>query len=148
MNFSTFAKALLSTSLLALTLSSAQALEVQKPVQIKKLNIQKPARAVPKADLIVYLVDEDYGQQHLMRVTIRNNGNAKSGSAILRANDMSQPGLKAEGSIPSIQPNGVRNIDLKFSQLPKKGDRIRIIADAGNHVNESNEKNNIKFINY
>ena len=149
MTFSTFGKAFIATALLTLMAGSVSALELAplKPARAP-LDIKKPQRATPKADLIVYLVDEDYGQLHLMRVTIRNNGKVKSDSAILSGMDMNQPAIKAQGSIPSIKPNGVYNVDLKFPTLPNKGDRIKLVADSGNHVDESNENNNVKFINY
>lgn len=119
---------------------SAQANQLQ-------LQVKKPDRATPKPDLIVYLVDENYSQPGKIRVTIRNIGQANAGSAVLLVQNMTAGG-KGEASVPSLAPNGVKQLDVVLSHPPKKGDRLRIVVDSKNHVPESNETNNTKFVSY
>lgn len=132
-------KTLLAGLCLALVSASASALEFK---------VNKPTRATPKPDLVVYFVNQNYyAGGDVIRVTIRNNGTAKSGSAVLSAKNMSANGY-GEASIPSVDPGSIQNVDIKLNRPPKKGDRLKFFADAKQHVAESNENNNIKYINY
>lgn len=133
-------KTLLAGICLALVSASASALEFQ---------VKKPARATAKPDLVVYMVNQNYyAGGDVIRVTIRNNGNATSGSAVLSAQNMQPGGGYGEASIPSVEPGKIKNVDIKLNKPPKKGDRLKFFADAKQHVVESNENNNIKYINY
>ena len=70
----TLNKKLIAGALTALCAVSATAIE---------LNVQAPARATPKPDLVVVYVNPSYlSGGSIIRVTVRNNGNATSGSAV------------------------------------------------------------------
>jgi len=140
MKLQTRNKTLLAGICLAMLSASAGALE---------LKVKKPARATAKPDLIVYFVNQNYyAGGDVIRVTIRNNGTAKSGSAVLTAQNMAPGGGYGEASIPSVDPGSIKNVDIKLNKPPREGDRLKFFADAKQHVVESNENNNIKYINY
>lgn len=133
-------KAVVLGLLLGAVATSAGALEIK--------NVKAPVRAAPKADLIVYIVGEDYAKADSVRVTIRNIGKVTSESGILFGKNTSQRGSQGEASVSAIKPNGVFNVDLKFTKKLHKGDTLKIIVDSKNHIDESNETNNTKDFVY
>lgn len=139
MKLTTLSRRVAVATTLSLIWGAAGATEIKR--------VQAPARAMPKPDLIVYLVDQNHSAPDMIRVTVRNIGNAKSDSAVLLGKNMTSPG-QGEASIPSLEPNKQRTLDLKLSAAPKKGDRVQLTADSKNHVAESNETNNSKYISY
>lgn len=107
----------------------------------------KPARAKSTVDLYVGSIAENYlNDPRKVNVYIRNQGNTKSGSAVLLA--VLNGSIKKEQSIPSIMPNETVDRTIKFDRPLKKGDRIKFVVDSKNHVVESNENNNIKYFTY
>lgn len=139
-------KFLLLSAFTGLFSLSAMALEVQ---QTKTLTpIKANIVAAQKADLIVQSVNSDYAKKDSVRVTIKNIGKLTSASGILGGQNLSQRGSTGEGTIPAIKPGSSYTLDLKLSADIKKGDQIKVIADAKNHIDESNENNNIKTVTY
>ncbi len=127
-------------ALLAVMTFSATALELKAT--------KKPARAIPKADLVVYLVDEYYADHTIVKVVIKNRGTAKSGSAVVSGQNVTAGGAIVEASIPALEPKQVKTLPLKFSRPIEKGHKLKFIADSKKHVSESNENNNIKMFGY
>jgi len=105
----------------------------------------KPVRAAIKPDLIVYYVNSYYESENEIKVTVRNNGNAKSESSVLVV-DIG--GKTAEASVPALDPNHASERVVKFTKPLKKGTTMKVIADAKKHVDESNENNNTKSHTY
>ncbi|MEX1032597.1 MAG: CARDB domain-containing protein [Cellvibrionaceae bacterium] len=117
------------------------------PTMALELNVQSPQRAKP--DLTIYYVNPSYlSGGSTIRVTVRNNGSVKSGSAVLSGQNMARNGGYGEASIPSLEPNHAKDIELKLNKVPKKGDQIKFMADSKHHVSESNENNNVVHHGY
>lgn len=115
------------------------------------MQIQAPSIATVKLkpDLVIGAVGSslDASDEYHVSAIVRNIGPVKSDSAIFEVKDMAN-GLSAYASIPSINPNSSKEIIVKFPRPIKKGDQLHFIADAKNHVNESNESNNTKDAPY
>jgi hypothetical protein len=139
-------KFLLLSALTGLFSLSAVALEVQQSTTIKP--VKATIIAAQKADLIVHAVNSDHAKQDSVRVTIKNIGKLTSDSGILGGQNLSQRGSTGEGTIPAIKPGASYSLDLKFSAPIKKGDQVKVTADAKNHIDESNENNNVKTVSY
>ena len=107
--------------------------------------MKKPVRATSKPDLIVYYVNSYYPENDKIKVTVRNNGNAKSGSAVLT---VTMGRMSAEASIPALEPNHAAEPTVTFSKPLQKGAKMKVVVDSKNHVAESNEKNNTKMHTY
>ena len=108
--------------------------------------IKKPVRVAKKPDLFVIAVENNYYEDPTkIRVVVRNKGAIKSGSAVLLG---TVNGLKAEGSIPSMNPTYAKAVTLKFAKPMKRGDRLKFVADSKGHIDESNENNNVKHSIY
>lgn len=135
-----FNKKLVFGTVLAMWAAASGALE---------LKVQAPARAVSKPDLVVYYVNPAYlSGGSTIRVTVRNNGTAKSGSAVLLGQNTVYNGSYGEASIPALDPNHAVDLEVKFNRIPRKGNKIKFVADSKHHVSESNESNNVKYHNY
>jgi hypothetical protein len=98
-------------------------------------------------DLIV--VDKGYliKDPKRMNVLVKNNGSATSVKAILSARHI-KTGNKAFATIPPIKPGYAANVEIEFTSALREGNRIKLIADIGDDVSESNENNNTKYVNY
>jgi len=147
MNVLSLNRIILLGALSSLFSLSATALEVQQRTTTMT-PIKASIVAAPKADLIVQSVNSNYAKQDSVRVTIKNIGKLTSASGILGGQNLSQRGSTGEGTIPAIKPGASYSLDLKLTAAIKKGDQIKLTADAKDHIDESNENNNVKTVSY
>lgn len=124
---------LIAASLLSLLSVSVSALEAQ---------VKAPARVAAKPDLVIMYVNSFYPDATKIKVTVRNNGNAKADSSVLT---VVMGNMTAETSIPSLDPNMATEREVTFKEVRLvKGNKMRLTVDSKNHVDESNETNNVK----
>ncbi|MDC3332936.1 hypothetical protein OAV62_01720 [bacterium] len=106
---------------------------------------------IKKADLTIESITKVGGTSNKFGVKIVNKGQANSVAAQLFGTNTANNNnaVNAAENIPAIQAGEHKFVFITFNGTQfDRGDRIIFEADGLNQVNESNENNNKKAINY